>query len=137
MRTYTELITLPTFEERFQYLKLSGGVGYETFGAERYLNQEFYHSKEWLNIRNAIFVRDLGCDLGCSGYDIYGPYIIHHMNPISVIDLERNIQLITNPEYLITTSSITHNKIHYGIDKFAPRLSMERHKYDTCPWRKE
>lgn len=137
MRTYSELITLPTFEERFLYLKLSGSVGRETFGAERYLNQAFYRSKEWRKIRNDVFVRDLGCDLACEGYEILGSYEIHHMNPISVVDLERNIYLVMDPEYLITTSPDTHKKITYGVDNFAPRLSMERHKYDTCPWRKE
>lgn len=136
MRTYSELITLPTFEERFQYLKLSGHIGRETFGAERFLNQSFYHSKEWKQLRNEIFVRDLGCDLACKGYDILGIYHVHHMNPFSIEDLEQNIELVMNPEYLITTSSDTHKRITYGVDSFAPRLSMERSKYDTCPWRK-
>lgn len=137
MRTYSELIKLPTFEERFRYLMLSGQVGRETFGVERYLNQAFYHSREWRNLRTEIIVRDSNCDLGCPGYEIAGSPIIHHMNPITIEDFDSNIERVLDPEYLITVSSVTHRAITYGMNQVPPRLSYQRTKYDTCPWKKK
>lgn len=101
IRTYTELIKIPTFEERFEYLKLKGNVGTETFGYDRYLNQNFYKSSLWRSIRNQVILRDMGCDLGCEGYEIYGKVIIHHMNPITADDIEESSVYLMNPEYLI------------------------------------
>ena len=136
IRTYSELIKLETFEERFQYLELSGTVGAETFGFDRYLNQNFYTSDEWKRLRNQIIIRDNGCDLGVSGYDIHTVILIHHMNPISVKDVLAHNDLLINPEYLITTRLSTHNGIHYGDDSILQSYSViERRPGDTCPWR--
>ena len=106
IRTYSELIHIPTFEERFEYLKLLGQVGNETFGFDRYLNQKFYRSKEWKDLRNHIFIRDNGCDLGIEGRDIFGRYLIHHMNPISIDDISDSTEYLLNPEYLIKISEL-------------------------------
>ena len=114
IRTYSELIKLPTFEERFEYLRLDGTVGESTFGFDRYLNQIFYRSQKWKDIRDWVIIRDNGCDLGVEGFEIYGRIIIHHMNPISLQDIERESDLLLNPEYLICTVHNTHNAIHYG-----------------------
>lgn len=116
MRAYSELITLPTFKERFEYLRLKGEVGRDTFGFDRYLNQAFYRSLEWKAIRNQVIIRDENCDLGLPGNDIYGQVIVHHMNPIMLKDLkdEELSKLILDPEYLICTTLDTHNAIHYG-----------------------
>ena len=136
IRTYSELIKLETFEERFRYLELSGTVGAETFGFDRYLNQNFYTSDEWKRLRNQIIIRDNGCDLGVSGYDIHTVILIHHMNPISVKDVLAHNDLLINPEYLITTRLSTHNGIHYGDDSILQSYSViERRPGDTCPWR--
>ena len=136
IRTYSELIKLETFEERFHYLELSGTVGAETFGFDRYLNQNFYTSDEWKRLRNQIIIRDNGCDLGVSGYDIHTVILIHHMNPISVKDVLAHNDLLINPEYLITTRLSTHNGIHYGDDSVLQSYSViERRPGDTCPWR--
>lgn len=135
MRTYSQLIQLPSFQERFKYLKLQGQVSKETFGAERYLNQAFYHSSEWRKIRDEVITRDLGCDLGCPDYDIFGVIIIHHMNPITLVDLEEHNDLVLDPEFLICTSDDTHKAIHYGIHNYTPRLPVTRKPFDTCPWR--
>jgi len=136
IRTYSELIKLETFEERFRYLELSGTVGAETFGFDRYLNQNFYTSDEWKRLRNQIIIRDNGCDLGVSGYDIHTVILIHHMNPISVKDVLAHNDLLINPEYLITTRLSTHNGIHYGDDSVLQSYSViERRPGDTCPWR--
>ena len=136
IRTYSELIKLETFEERFRYLELSGTVGAETFGFDRYLNQNFYTSDEWKRLRNQIIIRDNGCDLGVSGYDIHTVILIHHMNPISVKDVLTHNDLLINPEYLITTRLSTHNGIHYGDDSILQSYSViERRPGDTCPWR--
>lgn len=136
IRTYSELIQLPTFEERFEYLRLDGRVGEDTFGFDRWLNQVFYHSKEWKHIRDEIFVRDLGCDLAMEGYDINYRFIIHHMNPVSVSDIIDMTEYATNPEYLITTTHNTHNAIHYGDKNLLITAPIERTQYDTCPWRR-
>lgn len=135
IRTYSELITIPSFEERFQYLKLNGFVGKETFGFDRYLNQNFYRSKEWRRIRDQIIVRDLGCDLGISDREIQGNIIIHHMNPISSKDIIDMTEYLTNPDYLICTTLMTHNAIHYGDESLLITAPIERRPNDTCPWR--
>lgn len=135
IRTYSELIQIPTFEERFEYLKLMGQVGNETFGFDRYLNQQFYRSKEWKDLRNHIFVRDNGCDLGVEGRDIYGRFLIHHMNPISIEDITDSTEYLLNPEFLITVTSNTHNAIHYGDRSLLTTEPIVRSKNDTCPWR--
>lgn len=135
-RTYSELITLPTFEERFKYLQLNGAVGRDTFGFDRYLNQYIYQrSQRWKSVRDKIIVRDNGCDLGVEGYSIYGRIIIHHMNPISVEDILSDRDWIFDPEFLICVSHRTHNAIHYGDESLLPQTLIERTKNDTCPWR--
>jgi hypothetical protein len=136
MRTYTELIQLPTFEERFDYLRLDGVVGESTFGFDRYLNQVFYRSQKWKEIRDLVIIRDNGCDLGISDRSIYGKIIIHHMNPIRLSDIEKESAFLLNPEYLICVTHNTHNAIHYGDDNLLIKPPVERTKYDTCPWRK-
>ena len=135
IRTYSELITLPTFEERFKYLQLNGSVGKDTFGFDRYVNQNFYRSKEWKRVRDFVILRDNGCDLAADGYVIYGKIIIHHMNPITVKDIESVTAYLMNPEYLICTTHSTHNAIHYGDGSLLMMLPTERRKNDTCPWR--
>ena len=138
IRTYTELSSFKTFEERFEYLKLDGIVGAETFGFDRWLNQNFYHSKEWKTLRRDIIVRDNGCDLGIDGYDISGDIIIHHMNPITIDDIINVTAYLMNPDYLICTSLNTHNAIHYSYKelKGIPIYPVERKPFDTCPWKK-
>ena len=135
LRTYSELSDLKTFEERFKYLMLSLTVGKETFGYDRYLNQNFYRSPEWKKVRDQIIVRDCGCDLGFPGYEIYGKVIIHHMNPIMIKDIVQRTDLLFNPEYLICTSYSTHNAIHYGNESLIPSGPIERKPNDTCPWK--
>ena len=135
IKTYSELITIPTFEERFEYLKLDGRVGAETFGFDRYLNQAFYKSDEWLSIRDYVITRDNGCDLGVEGYEIYGRIIIHHMNPITKEDILQRSKFLINPEYLITTIKRTHDAIHYSDSNLLVKAPIERSKNDTCPWR--
>jgi len=136
IRTYSELITFPTFEERYRYLRLGGQVGRDTFGFDRYLNQIFYRSQRWKSIREQVIIRDNGCDLGMEGYEIYGNIIIHHMNPITLEDIERESEFLTNPEYLICTIHNTHNAIHYGDESLLITAPIERSKYDTCPWKR-
>lgn len=135
LRTYSELVTLPTFEERFRYLKLDGEVGKETFGFDRYLNQLFYKSPEWKSVRNQIIIRDGGCDLGIQGREIYGRILIHHMNPLTVDDILKRSDLLLNPEYLICTVKRTHGAIHYGDETLLMSDPVERTKNDTCPWK--
>lgn len=135
IRTYSELITLPTFKERYKYLQLSGTVGEQTFGFDRYMNQIFYQSQEWKSIRNHVILRDNGCDLGVDGYEIHGRILIHHMNPITAKDIERRSDILLNPEYLISTVHNTHNAIHYGDEGLLMIAPIERRKNDTCPWR--
>lgn len=136
-RTYSELITLPTFEERFKYLQLNGAVGRDTFGFNRYLNQYIYQrSQRWKSVRDKVIIRDNGCDLGVEGYSIYGRIIIHHMNPISVEDILSDRDWIFDPEFLICVSHRTHNAIHYGDESLLPQAPIERTKNDTCPWRR-
>ena len=135
IRTYSELIQLPTFEGRFDYLRLDGVVGKDTFGFDRYLNQQFYRSSEWKRIRNRVIVRDNGCDLGIDEYEIHGRILIHHMNPISIEDLQHMSDFLMNPEYLICVSHRTHNAIHYGDESLIVSAPIERSQNDTCPWR--
>lgn len=135
IRTYRELIQLPTFEERFEYLKINGSVGDDTFGFDRFMNQRFYRSNKWKSIRDKIIVRDNGCDLGLDGYNIYGKIIIHHMNPIRVEDILDVTEYLLNPDYLICTTLETHNAIHYGNSNNLLKSPIQRLKNDTCPWR--
>lgn len=135
IRTYSELIELPTYEERYRYLKLDGSVGAETFGFDRYLNQVFYRSPEWKSIRDEIIIRDCACDLGIPGREIYGRILIHHMNPISKEDVLRRSDLLLNPEYLICTSKLTHDAIHYGDENLLIKDPVIRRPNDTCPWK--
>ena len=136
IRTYSELSKLLTFEERFRYLSLDGKVGEETFGFDRYLNQMFYRSQKWKAVRDYVIVRDNGCDLGVEGYEIHGRIIIHHMNPITIRDIEKESDFLLDPEYLITTVHNTHNAIHYGDENLLIKAPIERSKNDTCPWKK-
>lgn len=134
-KTYSELITLSTFKERFKYLSLDGIVGKETFGHDRYLNQILYNSPEWKKVRKEIIIRDNGCDLACEGYDIHGKILIHHMNPITVDDIVNHNPIVFDPENLITTVHNTHNAIHYGDDSLLNGPPIERTRNDTCLWR--
>lgn len=136
IRNYSELIKLKTFEERFEYLKLNGRVGKDTFGFDRYLNQIFYLSPEWKSIRNDIIIRDNGCDLGMDGYEIEDRITIHHMNPIDASDIIHRSDFLLNPEFLIVTSLDTHNAIHYGNANNLRIIPKDRYLYDTCPWKK-
>lgn len=135
IRNYSELSKLLTFEERYQYLRLDGAVGQETFGFDRYLNQVFYRSQKWKTIRDFVIIRDNGCDLGVEGYEIPGRIIIHHMNPLTVRDLESESEFLLDPEFLICTTHNTHNAIHYGDENLLIRAPIERTKNDTCPWK--
>ena len=136
IRTYSELVRLPTFEERVRYLKLDGLVGKDTFGFDRYLNQEFYRSKEWKEVRDFVIVRDNGCDLGMDGYEIAGRIYIHHMNPITVNDIVHSSDFLLNPDYLVCVSHNTHNAVHYGDEDLLVTAPVERRKNDTCPWKR-
>lgn len=135
IRTYSELITLPTFEERYRYLRLGGKVGEETFGFDRYINQTFYRSQEWRSIRDYVITRDNGCDLGIEDREIAGRILIHHMNPISVEDILHRSEYLLDPEYLISTIKNTHDAIHYGDESLLIVAPIERTRNDTCPWR--
>lgn len=135
IRTYAELSRLQTFQERYRYLRLGGSVGEETFGFQRWLNQEFYHSDNWLRFRDKIIFRDNGCDLAIEGFEIYGSIIIHHLNPITYEDILHQNPEIFDPENVISTKLSTHNAIHYGDDSFLIQMPVERQKNDTCPWR--
>lgn len=136
IRTYSELSLLPTFEERYRYLRLTGQVGQETFGFDRYLNQVFYRSQRWKQVRDYVIIRDNGCDLGVEGYEIHGRIIIHHMNPITIEDIQRDSNYLLDPEFLICTVHNTHNAIHYGDERLLITAPIERTRNDTCPWRK-
>lgn len=135
IRTYSELIAIPTFEERFKYLQLNGNVGAETFGYDRVFNQRFYSSLEWKRLRDEIIFRDNGCDLGILDRRIMGKIFIHHMNPIMLEDIRESSEFLLNPEYLICMSFETHNAIHYGDENLLFKAPIERKQYDTCPWR--
>ena len=135
IRTYSELIQLPTFEERYRYLRLRGSVGEETFGFDRVFNQRFYSSPEWKRLRREIIIRDNGCDLGIADREICGNIFIHHINPIMLRDIETSSEFLLNPEYLICTSFETHNAIHYGDENLLVTAPIERSMHDTCPWK--
>lgn len=135
VRTYSELIKIPTFLERFKYLKLNGSVGVDTFGFDRYLNQTFYRSYEWKRLRNDIIIRDMGCDLGLEGYDIFDKILVHHMNPIGPDDIIHRSDYLLDPEFLICTSKLTHDAIHYGDEQILYQDPVIRTPGDTCPWR--
>lgn len=157
MKSYSELIRLKTFEERFEYLKLKGNVGRRTFGSERYLNQVLYQSPEWRDFRRKIIIRDNGCDLGMEGYSIYGikiticdngfdlgtegystagtKIIVHHINPITIEDIKNRSPKIFDPDNVICVSHMTHEAIHYGDKNLLPSVATERRPGDTCPWK--
>lgn len=137
IRTYSELSKLKTFEDRFQYLRLDGIVGEETFGFDRYLNQILYQSDEWKRRRRDIIIRDNGCDLGCEGFEVHGRILIHHINPITVDDIVNRNPKVFDPENLILTSHNTHQAIHYGNEDLLILAPIERSKNDTCPWRRK
>lgn len=136
IKTYSELCELSSFEDRYNYLKLEGSVGFDTFGFDRWMNQMFYKSKEWKDIRNYIITRDNGCDMGLKGYEINDKIIIHHMNPITVNDIIYSNAVLLDPEQLICVSQKVHNAIHYGSDDLLIRPIVERMPNDTVPWRK-
>lgn len=136
IKTYSELISLPTFEERFRYLQLKGSVGKDTFGFDRYLNQNFYRSAAWKRVRDQVIIRDNGCDLGIEDRLIYGKVLIHHMNPINTRDILDLTEFLLNPEYLICVSHMTHNAIHYGDENLLIKEPVIRTKNDTCPWKR-
>lgn len=134
-RCYTELSKLKTFKERFDYLKLDGTVGIETFGFDRYLNQALYHSDDWKSVRDKVIIRDLGCDLGIEGYELSKYITIHHMNPVQAVEIENRAPWIFDPEFLISCSRATHNAIHYGDASLLTKELEIRKPNDTCPWR--
>ena len=136
IRTYSDLSKLTTFEDRYNYLRLNGFVGQKTFGFDRYLNQVFYKSAKWRSVRDFVIVRDNGCDLGVEGREIYGKIIIHHMNPITIQDIEQESDFLLDPEFLISTVHETHNAIHYGDENLLIRAPIERKPNDTCQWRR-
>lgn len=136
IKTYSELIKLPTFKERYRYLKMNGMVGEETFGFDRWLNQAFYKSKEWLAIRDHVIFRDNGCDLGIPEREIHGRVLIHHMNPITKRDILDRSDFLLNPEYLITTTKVTHDAIHFSDESLLYEDPIERTMNDTCPWKR-
>ena len=133
-KSYSELKHLLSFKERFEYLKLDGYVGQETFGFDRYLNQKFYKSPEWKRIRSKIILRDYGCNLGLKDFPIYSKIIIHHMNPIDTNDIKKVTDELMNPDYLICVDHKTHNAIHYGSDKILDPIFVERQEGDTDLW---
>ena len=136
-RCYSELITLPTFEERYNYLKLGGRVGADTFGFDRHLNQMLYQrNSKWKNARDKVIIRDNGCDLGMEGHEIHGKIIVHHMNPITIDDILNDRDWIYDPEFLISTVHNTHNAIHYGDEKMIVTGPTIRTRNDTCPWKR-
>lgn len=134
IKTYTELSRFNTFDERFEYLKLKGEVGRSTFGFDRHLNQRFYMSEEWHNLRQRVILRDNGCDLGIDGYEINSEILIHHINPMTVDDILHKELWILDPEYLITTTKKTHNAIHFGADNPYPKVVLKRTPRDTKLW---
>lgn len=135
IRTYSELMLFSSFEDRYQYLRLNGSVGEITFGFDRYINQKFYRSTEWKQIRNHVILRDNGCDLGVEGYEIHEKILIHHMNPIALSDIQNASDYLLNPNYLISVTLATHNAIHYGDETLLIRAPTERLPNDTCPWK--
>lgn len=135
-RTYSEMKRFRTFEERFNYLKLEGRVGEETFGYDRYINQMLYKSSRWLRLKDKIIIRDNGCDLGIEGREIHGPVTIHHINPITVEDILNEDPMVFDPDNLVCVSHMTHNAIHYSDENILIRDPIVRSEHDTCPWKK-
>ena len=135
IRTYNELRSIKSFVDRFRYLKLDGCIGEETFGLDRFLNQDFYKSSEWKRVRDFVISRDFGCDLGIRDREIFGRILVHHMNPISANDIVHSSDFLLDPNYLITTTHDTHNAIHYGDESLLVLAPIERSKNDTCPWK--
>lgn len=136
IRTYTQLKKLPTFEERFRYLKLAGAVGQDTFGRDRLINQYLYQrNQKWKRVRNEVIIRDNGCDLGIEGLEIFDKIIVHHMNPLTLADIENESEFVFDPEFLICTCHSTHNAIHYGDERMLMNEPIERTRNDTCPWK--
>ena len=136
IRTYSELITIPTFEERYEYLRLGGRVGEDTFGFDRYLNQVFYRSDAWRKVRDHVIIRDMGCDLAMPDREIQNRILVHHMNPITIEDIMRETDFLLDPEFLICTVKNTHDAIHYGDKSLLLTDPIVRTKNDTCPWRR-
>lgn len=136
IKTYSEMILLPTFLERFKYLQLNGMVGAETFGFDRYLNQSLYRTTEWKRFRREIIIRDNGCDLGCNDRTIYGKILVHHINPLTVEDIVNRHSCVFDPDNVICVSHDTHNAIHYGNEDLLMLGPIERKPNDTCPWRR-
>lgn len=137
IRTYSELSKLSTFEERYNYLRLDGVVGEDTFGFDRYLNQQFYQrDPRWKKVRDEVIIRDMGCDLGIEDREIASGILVHHMNPLTKEDLIKETEFLLDPEFLICTSRSTHNAIHYGDENLLMKGPVERTMHDTCPWRK-
>lgn len=134
-RTYSEMAQYESFRDRFLYLKLSGGVAHETFGVERYLNQEFYRSAEWKHMRDYIIARDLGRDLGVEGHEIHSRLIVHHINPVTPDEIIHGADSVLDPDNLITTTHDTHNAIHYGDESYLDRFGVDRTPGDTNLWR--
>lgn len=134
-RSYSEVKRLQSFLERYEYLRLVGIVGVQTFGYDRYLNQGFYASKKWKEARNQVIIRDNGCDLGIDGCEIFDELIVHHINPMTIEDVEQDKDWIYDPEFLICVSKATHNAIHYGDKSKLITLPKERSRFDTCPWK--
>lgn len=134
IRTYAVLRRLRTFEERYLYLRLHADVGEATFGFDRHINQQFYRSREWKQVRHEVIIRDQGCDLGIEGHEIHGTLLIHHMNPMLIDDIRHGDGIILDPNFLITTSHRTHNAIHYGDESQLPRELVERRAGDTRLW---
>lgn len=135
IRRYSELIRFDSFLDRYNYLQLKGQVGLDTFGLDRYLNQTLYRSSRWRRTRDKVILRDNGYDLGYEGFDIFDKIIVHHMNPLSIEDIEDDVDEIYDPEFLICCSFNTHNAIHYGDERLLPQLPVDRRPGDTCPWK--
>jgi hypothetical protein len=135
IRCYSDLIQLETFKERYYYLKLHGKVGEDTFGFDRYINQSLYKSSKWKRTRSQVIIRDNGCDLGIEGHELDNYIVIHHMNPLTLEDIEEERDVVFNPEYLISCSSRTHKAIHFGDENLLPKDFVERRPNDTCLWR--
>ena len=135
--TYSELISIPSFEERFKYCQLKGQVGIDTFGFDRYLNQNLYRSPQWRSLRNQIIIRDNGCDLAHLDHPVNKRILIHHLNPITEQDVLNESSVLFDPENLICVSHMTHNAIHYGSEDLLPKGEITRLPNDTCPWRQK
>lgn len=135
-KSYSELIKIESFEDRFKYLSLSGTVGEATFGSHRYLNQMLYHTDKWKSTRREVIFRDNGCDLAHDDYSISGSIYIHHLNPITINDVLEERPCVFDLDNLVCTTFRTHNAIHYGTENLLQKILVERKKNDTCPWRR-